>query len=264
MRAARSLRTARIVTVFWEDLRENLVNYRLLVGLAIFQVLQSFLLDTDPYSAAATESLLQDFFYLVSLIGAGFFSVLGSLALLEEEKLGTIQTLFTAPLSVKEYLVAKISFPTATWLLAWVLVLLNLRVMKPSIGEMPLPDMAIASFALLLCVESMVLFTLLVSTLLRDSRPAILVTFSLIFVYLLLLHPFYLEGVSPDHPIGQVGWLLPLQHADRAWIWIFDRNNYAEIAINPMAELAWLTASCLILWLCLNTLLLVRYRRRIE
>ncbi len=251
----------RVTTLLWEDLRENILNYRLLLGLFIFQAVQSFLLEPGQGSPPRTEDLLQDLFYLASLVGAGFFSVFGSLALLEEERLGTLPTLFTTPLSLKEYLAAKISFPLLSWLIAWGLVLVNLAVMKSSIGQMPPRLMAVASVALLLCVLSVMLFTVLLSTLLRDTRIPILVTFSLIFVYLLFLHPFYLEGMEPGHPVGKIGWFLPFVHADKVWIWVFDRVDYAQITIRPAVELVWLAGSCLLLVTGLNALLLVRYRR---
>ena len=253
----------RATTLLWEDLRANILNYRLLLGLFVFQAVQSFLLETGQGSPPPTESLLQDLFYLASLVGAGFFSVFGSVALLEEEKLGTLPTLFTTPLSLKEYLAAKISFPLLSWLIAWGLVLVNLVVMKRSIGEMPLGQLAAASLALFLCVLSVMLFTILLSTLLRDTRIPILVTFSLIFVYLLFLHSFYLEGMEPGHPVGKIGWFVPFVHADKVWIWVFDRVDYVRITISPAAELVWLAASCLLLLICLNALLLIRYRRSI-
>jgi len=253
----------RVTALLWEDLRENVLNYRLFLGLFVFQAVQSFLLEPGQGIPPRTEDLLQDVFHLGSLVGAGFFSVFGSLALLEEERLGTLPTLFTAPLSLKEYLVAKISFPVFSWLIAWGLVLLNLAVMKSSIGEMPPGPMAVASIALLLCVLSVMLFTLFLSTLLRDARIPILVAFSLIFLHLLFLHSFYLEGMETGHPISTIGWLLPFVHADKVWIWAFDRVDYAEMAIRPVVELLWLAVSCLLLVTALNALLWVRYRRSI-
>ncbi len=254
----------RSAIIFLEDLRKEFFNYHLVCCLLIFQLLQCFLLDPGPGSLAITERLFQEFFYLVSLAASMVFSVYGSVALTEEERQGTLQTLFLAPISVREYLWAKISFPILAWALTWCLILLNLGLMRGTLGLLPLGDVLIASIALFLCVLSIVLLTLLVSVLLRDSRVALLLVFSLIFIHLVIIQPLYMIGMESSHPLAVASWFFPFLHASKIWIWVFERISYGQIAINAGLEMVWLGSFCVLVVCAMMMILTRRYRRSIE
>jgi len=255
------LRTA---VIFLEDLRKELLNYRLFLCLLLLQGLQCFLLDRGPDNLIPTELLFQEFFYHVSLAASVVFSVYGSVTLVEEERLGTLQTLFLAPISLREYLQAKISYPIFSWLVAWCLVLLNLYLVGGSLGVLPLGDLLIAATGLFLSVLSIILFTVLVSTITRDFRVAILLTFSLVFLHLVVIRPLYMIGMESGHLLARASWFIPFLHASKVWIWVFEKTRYGEIAINPSLEILWLGLFCLVVLSTTIMILARRYRRSIE
>jgi len=252
----------RTTIIFLEDLRKELLNCRLLLCLLLLQVVQCFLLNPGPGNLASTEHLLEEFFYTVSLAASMVFSIYGSAALTEEERLGTLQTLFLAPISLREYIQAKISFPVFSWLLSWCLLLLNICLARRWIGTVCSGDLLIAATALFLCVLSVMLFTVLVCTLTRDIRTALLLTLSLIFLHLVVIRPLY--GIGPVGFLVGATWFMPFVHADRVWIWAFEKIVYARIAVSPWLEILWLGLFSLFVLMATILVLVRRYRRSIE
>ena len=249
--------------VFFEDLRKELDGYRLIFCLFVFQVLQVFVLYKGRGSAP-TEVLLEEAFYLTSVSAGVIFSVFGSVALMEEEKQGTLPTLFLAPITLRQYLGARLSFPLFSWLLAWLLVLLNINLMGGSIGTVTISRLAASAGALFLMVAGTMLLTILVATILRDTRPAILMAFSLVFLHLVVVRPLFFLLSGESHTLLEVFWFLPFLHADRVWIWALQYIQYEEIAISPGLEILWLGVFCILMLSGIFLVLWRRYHRSIE
>lgn len=247
----------RSTIIFMEDLRGEVLGYRLLFVLFIFQLTVAFLLDPGQGGNATTESLLEEAFYVTSVVAGVMFSVLGSASLSEEGK-GTLATLFLTPISVWQYLKAKLAMPFLSWTLAWLLFLASVTLMQGSLGTVPAIYLATAMTALYLSVAGAMLLTILLTVLARDLRVGILSIFSLIFLHLVLVRPFYLWSAQTSHILTRVAWFLPFLHADRAWIWSLNRYRYENIAVDPALELSWL----LLFSIALLTLILMTLRRR--